>query len=468
LEKIHMYIPLEIYSQQVNKCIMIGLKCVDPDPKKRPSALDIIQMLDAIECTNRPTSELQMSMLSNICAATSSNPQMLGRASTSKTANIISTLTVSGKGRRTTILAFEIANTVVKGSCLMKTLSKHNIQHVKEGVLRSKGVRLLISEDYRQLLPLVEADIREDLSQFCKELARFGNHCSDPRWYNLERNRPQSEVTTRHKLQEAANRSMQILMTVAHFTTELCSELLALDKLYVTLEDPTMSKSIRSQVKNQRNVVKKLKRKSFWSKLMEEVLEKLEDIWQFMLLEVNTDFLNCGDQSVMPMSNLHQTLGPTGLALHYANVILQINTLYCHALASPAEVPGEARDALYQALPRSIRSKLRGRWPKEKTMLAEVRAEMDRTLRWLVPVAESTKQYYKNGAFGEWAMRGIEDVDLEDVLPFGADQRQIIVSPMLMHENGKVNKIETLYYANKERTEGYILDLVRALHCLVC
>jgi len=129
----------------------------------------------------------------------------------------------------------------VKGSCLMKTLSKQNIQHVKEGVLRSKGVHLLISEDYRQLLPLVEADIREDQSQFCKELARFGNHCSDPRWYNLERNRPQSEVTTRHKLQEAANRSMQILMTVAHFTTELCSELLALDELYVTLEDPTMS-----------------------------------------------------------------------------------------------------------------------------------------------------------------------------------------------------------------------------------
>ena len=192
-----------------------------PLPVELVANLPNMQTLHELFSTCLPLipQELQMSMLSNICAATSSNPQMrfgpmFGRAFTSKTANISSTLTVSGKGTRTTILAFEIANTVVKGSCLMKTLSKQNIQHVKEGVLRSKGVHLLISEDYRQLLPLVEADIRwwdcvgpliiwwcfsrfaymhlvelcrEDLSQFCKELARFGNHCSDPRWYNLER-----------------------------------------------------------------------------------------------------------------------------------------------------------------------------------------------------------------------------------------------------------------------------------------
>lgn len=56
MEKVHRYMPLEIYSQQVNTCIMIGLKCVDPDPEKRPAALDIIQMLDKIESTDRLTS----------------------------------------------------------------------------------------------------------------------------------------------------------------------------------------------------------------------------------------------------------------------------------------------------------------------------------------------------------------------------------------------------------------------------
>ncbi|KAF8711146.1 hypothetical protein HU200_029154 [Digitaria exilis] len=153
LEKVHRYMPLEIYSQQVNTCIMIGLKCVDPDPEKRPAALDIIQMLDKIESTDRLTSV-------HVLSLPKSFGPIIDKVSTSKTANTSSAFTFSGKGTKAPILAFQIANTVVKGSCLMNTVSKQNIQHLKEGVLRSKGVRLLISEDYSQLLHLVQADIR--------------------------------------------------------------------------------------------------------------------------------------------------------------------------------------------------------------------------------------------------------------------------------------------------------------------
>lgn len=53
LEKAPKYIPLEIESRQVNTCIVIGLNCVHSDPKKRPSALDILQMLNAVGSTNR-------------------------------------------------------------------------------------------------------------------------------------------------------------------------------------------------------------------------------------------------------------------------------------------------------------------------------------------------------------------------------------------------------------------------------
>jgi len=55
MEKAPKYIPLEIESRQVNTCIVIGLNCVDSDLKKRPSALDILQMLNAVGSTNRHT-----------------------------------------------------------------------------------------------------------------------------------------------------------------------------------------------------------------------------------------------------------------------------------------------------------------------------------------------------------------------------------------------------------------------------
>lgn len=85
---------------------------------------------------------------------------MLNRSSTSRTATISSLFSFSAKGRKISILAIEVADTIVKSSSLIKILSKQSMEHLKEGVLRSEGVRRLISEDHNQLVVLVEADIR--------------------------------------------------------------------------------------------------------------------------------------------------------------------------------------------------------------------------------------------------------------------------------------------------------------------
>lgn len=58
------------------------------------------------------------------------------------------------------ILSFEVAKTIFKGLDLMKTLSKESMKQLKEVVFSYEGIRSLISEDYSQLLGLVETDIR--------------------------------------------------------------------------------------------------------------------------------------------------------------------------------------------------------------------------------------------------------------------------------------------------------------------
>ena len=67
---------------------------------------------------------------------------------------------VTTKGNKISILAFEVANTIVKGANLMQSLSKENIRHLKEVVLPSEGVQRVISKDMDELLRIAAADKR--------------------------------------------------------------------------------------------------------------------------------------------------------------------------------------------------------------------------------------------------------------------------------------------------------------------
>lgn len=65
-----------------------------------------------------------------------------------------------GRKREISILAFEVAKTIVKGDKLIRSLSEGNIKHLKEVVLQSEGVRSLISTDMDGLLRIVATDKR--------------------------------------------------------------------------------------------------------------------------------------------------------------------------------------------------------------------------------------------------------------------------------------------------------------------
>ncbi|EXB57381.1 hypothetical protein L484_016434 [Morus notabilis] len=369
---------------------------------------------------------------------------------------------VTTKGNKISILAFEVANTIVKGSNLMESLSKDNIRRLKEEVLISEGVQNLISRDMDELLRIAASDKRDELKVFSGEVVRFGNRCKDPQWHHLDRyfEKLGSELTPQKQLKEDAETLMLQLMTMVHYTAELYHELHALDRFEQDYrrkhqeEDNSNAAQrgdslaiLRTELKSQRKHVRSLKKKSLWSKILEEVMEKLVDIVHFLHVEIHEAFGSAdGDQ---PIKGSHNKLGSAGLALHYANIITQIDTL----VSRSSSVPPNTRDALYQGLPPTIKSALRSKLQsfqvKEELTIPQIKIEMEKTLRWLVPVANNTtKAHHGFGWVGEWANTG------SDVNRKPAGQTDLL-------------RIETLHHADKEKTEAYILELVVWLHHLV-
>ncbi|XP_022878784.1 uncharacterized protein LOC111396599 isoform X3 [Olea europaea var. sylvestris] len=324
------------------------------------------------------------------------------------------------KGIKISILAFEVANTIVKGANLMHSLSKENIKHLKEAVLPSEGVQSLISKDMDELQRIAGADKRAELKVFSGEVIRFGNRCKDPQWHNLDRyfDKLEFEFIPHKQLKEEAETVIQQLMTLVQYTAELYHEMHALDRFEQDYrrkaqeEDNsnTTQKSdslaiLRAELKNQKKHVKSLKKKSLWSRILEEVMEKLVDIVHFLNLEIHTAFgRSDGDK---PVKNDHQKLGSAGLALHYATIITQIDTLVTRS----SSVPPSTRDALYHGLPPGIKSALRSKLQsfqlKEELTVPQIKDEMEKTLQWLVPMAtNTTKAHHGFGWVGEWANTG--------------------------------------------------------------
>lgn len=368
------------------------------------------------------------------------------------------------KGNKISILAFEVANTIVKGCNLMRALSKDSIKHLKETVLHSEGVQNLISKDMDELLKIAAADKREELKVFSTEVVRFGNRCKDPQWHNLDRyfDKLASERTPQHQLKEEAESVMQELVTSVQFTAELYHEMHALDRFqqdYQRKQHEEDGSSVvqrgdnmhilKQEVKSQHKHVKSLRKKSLWSKNLEEVMGKLVDIVHFLHLEIHNAFGRSDSEESQEPTKRRNRLGPAGLALHYANIISQIDTL----VSRSSSVPPNTRDALYQSLPPTIKSSLRSKLhsfgAKEELTVSQIKAEMEKTLRWLVPIASNTtKAHHGFGWVGEWASTG-SDVNCK---PTGQMD---------------LTRIETLYHADKDKTEAYILELVIWLHHLI-
>lgn len=136
------------------------------------------------------------------------------------------------------------------------------------------------------------------------------------------------------------------------------------------------------------------------------------------------------------------TLGAVALALHYANVIIVLEKL----VASPHLIGHDARDDLYNMLPKTIRTGLRAR---------------------LKPYAKSLgSSVYDTGLAEEWteAMLGI----LDWLSPMAHNTIRWQSERSFEHQNllsrTHILLVQTLYYANQEKTEATITELLIGLN----
>ncbi|KAK4345152.1 hypothetical protein RND71_035328 [Anisodus tanguticus] len=371
---------------------------------------------------------------------------------------------MTGKASREdkiSILAFEIANTITKAANLLQSLSEENVQHLKKEVLHSKGVQQLVSTNMKELLTIAADDKREDFAIFSREVIRFGDMCKDPQWHNLGRyfSKLDMDTITHKQLRAEAEMTMQELITLAQHTSELYHELHALDRFEQDyrrkleelkfLKLPLKGESLmilQSELKYQRKPVRSLKKKSLWFKSLEEVVEKLVDIVTFVHKEISEAFGDDGlTASGTEPTRKPERLGEAGLALHYANLITQIDNIASRSTS----LPHNMRDSLYNGLPPTVKTALRSRLQavtEEEHTLPQIKAEMGKTLEWLVPVAtDTTKAHQGFGWVGEWANTGNG---------FGKK------TPA--HKN--IIRLQTLYHADKQKMDQHILELVTWLH----
>ncbi|RZC55201.1 hypothetical protein C5167_014056 [Papaver somniferum] len=138
---------------------------------------------------------------------------------------------IAPRGNKISILAFEVANTIVKGANLLQSLSEENVQFLKESVLHSEGVHRLVSTDMEELLRLAASDKREEFNLFSREVIRFGDLCKDPQWHQLGRYFQKYKFCRTQTTQRRGRKDNAALMALAQHTSELYHELSPLDRL---------------------------------------------------------------------------------------------------------------------------------------------------------------------------------------------------------------------------------------------
>ncbi|KDP22381.1 hypothetical protein JCGZ_26212 [Jatropha curcas] len=401
------------------------------------------------------------------------------------------------------VLAFEIAGLMSKLFHLWQSLSDKNIIRLRNESISLEGVRKIVSNDESFLLALACAEIAENLRLVAKSVSRLSKRCDDANLRRFERlfddfansgHDPNSWVLNCKEM-EAKNKKMDRYVTITATLYKEMEELSILESglkkalQYSEHESTTKEQKImdlQQKIFWQRQEVKYLKERSLWNRSFDGVVSMLVRSIFTVLARIKLVFgIGHGYPTSLPRSlsasaTVHPTenpntcsfvsgplkgseleenkdlsdgffesnskllkppettLGAAALALHYANLIIVMEKM----IKSPQLVGVDARDDLYSMLPNSIRSSLRARLKgvgfsaSDPVLAGEWRDALGRILGWLSPIAHNMIKWQSERSFEQ-----------QNLLP-----------------KTNVLLLQTLFFANQEKTEAAITELLVGLN----
>ncbi|XP_028756459.1 uncharacterized protein LOC114715749 [Neltuma alba] len=404
------------------------------------------------------------------------------------------------------VLAFEIAGLMSKLLHLSHSLSDPSIIRLRNDAVSLEGVRKIISNDESFLLSLVCAEFAENLRILVDSVSRLCLKCQDPnirsfdpifRGFAGSGIDPNRWVLSGPKEIEACHKKMERYVTLTAALYKEMDEISVLESgLRKTLQHCNDNKEQKKAYELQQKIfwkkqeVKDLKDRSLWNRTFDSVVPLLVRTIFTVLARIKHVFAignsfpslsrSLSTSAVIYPSDQNQnassctfvsgplkspeleddkndsisgffeshcnllnpppsTLGAAALALHYANLIIVMEKM----IKSPHLVGLDARDDLYAMLPNSIRSSLRSRLKgvgfcaSDAVLAGEWRDALGRILGWLSPLAHNMIKWQSERSF---------------------EQQNLV------QKSNNVLLLQTLFFANKEKTEAAITELLVGLN----
>ncbi|XP_057427069.1 protein PSK SIMULATOR 3-like [Lotus japonicus] len=416
----------------------------------------------------------------------------------------------SFKSRRNVgVLAFEMAGVMSKLLHLWQSLSDATIVRIRNDAVTLEGVRKIISNDESFLLGLACAEFAETLRLAANSVTRLSHRCDDPNLRSFRKaflefadsgRDPNGWALSVVKETEAKLRKMERFVTLTAALHREMEELSVLEsglkKVLNHYSDHSEASSsgkeqkvydLQQKIFWQKQEVKDLKERSLWGRSFDGVVVLLVRFSFTVLARIKVVFgighsVPCLSRSLSASATVYptdqnpasgcnlasgalerlkiegkeklgsgffesnsellkpppSTLGAAALGLHYSNLIIVMEKM----IKSPHLVGLDARDDLYAMLPSSIRSALRARLKgvgfsaSDPVLAGEWRDALGRILGWLSPLAHNMIKWQSERSF---------------------EQQNLVPKTNVL-------LLQTLFFANKEKTEAAITELLVGLN----